>query len=347
MVEETSKKVRKIITELYQKKDTTQFTNLIEGTRVPQNATLVSMDVTSLYTNIPQEEVITTICHAYDTFYTATPPIPTHYLREMLRLILQENSFQFNGKDFLQTHGTAMGTKTAVSFANIFMAKIETAIIDQHSTRPLLWKRYIDDVFSLWDTNREEINNFIEHANNYHPTIKFTADISDKEIIFLDTCIYKGARFEKESILDTHTYFKPTETFQYTHFKTCHPPRVKKGFVKGKGLRLRTISSEETFIENIRIFKLHLRATGYPNNLIDKTLSEVKFSDRKKALKDNTRVQKEILPFVTQYNPSVPNLKHILMEKWHVIESQPKLQEMFKEPPIISYERHFIKRYTG
>ena len=95
----------------------------------------------------------------------------------MLRLILQETSFQFNGKDFLQTHGTAMGTKTAVSFANIFMAKIETAIIDQHSTKPLLWKRYIDDVFSLWDTNREEINNFIERANNYHPTIKFTADI--------------------------------------------------------------------------------------------------------------------------------------------------------------------------
>ena len=53
----------------------------------------------------------------------------------MLRLTLQETSFQFNGKDFLQTHGTAMGTKTAVSFANIFMAKIETAIIDQHSTK--------------------------------------------------------------------------------------------------------------------------------------------------------------------------------------------------------------------
>ena len=126
-----------------------------------------------------------TICHAYDTFYTTTPPIPTHYLREMLRLILQENFFRFNGKDFLQTHGTAMGTKTAASFANIFMAKIETAIIDQQSTKPLIWKRYIDDVFSLWDTNREEINNFIKHANNYHPTIKFTADISDKEISFL------------------------------------------------------------------------------------------------------------------------------------------------------------------
>ena len=113
-------------------------------------------------------------------------------------------------------------------------------------------------------------------SNNYHPTIKFTADISDKEIIFLDTCIYKGARFEKESILDTRTYFKPTETFQYTHFKSCHPPGVKKGFVKGEGLRLlRTNSSQETFVENIRIFKLRLRARGYPNNFIDKTLSEV------------------------------------------------------------------------
>ena len=122
-----------------------------------------------------------------------------------------------------------------------------------------------------------------------------TIDISDKEIIFLDRCIYKGARFKKESILDTRTYFKPTETFQYTHFKSCHPPGVKKGFVKGEGLRLlRTNSSEETFVENIRIFKLRLRARGYPNNHIDKTLSEVKFSDRKKTLKDNTRVQKEI-----------------------------------------------------
>ena len=101
------------------------------------------------------------------------------------------------------------------------------------------------------------------------------------------------------------------------------------GSVNGLSLLIyHTNSSEETFVENIRIFKLRLRTRGYPNNLIDKTLSEVKFSDRKKALKDNTRVQNEILPFVTQYNPSAPNLKYILMEKWHLIESQPKLSQL-------------------
>jgi len=68
---------------------------------------------------------------------------------EMLGLILKENSFQFNGENYLQTHGTAMGTKMAVSFANIFMAEIERKSILQSDTKPREWKRYVDDVFSL------------------------------------------------------------------------------------------------------------------------------------------------------------------------------------------------------
>ena len=49
----------------------------------------------------------------------------------MPSLILKVNSFQFNGKDYLQTHGTAMVTKMAVAFANIFMASIEKEILRQ------------------------------------------------------------------------------------------------------------------------------------------------------------------------------------------------------------------------
>jgi len=55
------------------------------------------------------------------------PSIPTRLLQRTLRrLILAENSFQFNGKNYLEIHGTAMGTKMVVAFANIFMAKVET-----------------------------------------------------------------------------------------------------------------------------------------------------------------------------------------------------------------------------
>ena len=82
-----------------------------------------------------------------------------------------------------------MGTKMAVSFANIFMAAVETEIISRSATKPLTWKRYIDDVFSLWNVCKNEIQTFIELANNYHATIEFTAEISDIKITFLDTCI--------------------------------------------------------------------------------------------------------------------------------------------------------------
>ena len=214
-------------------KDTTDFINFIEKTKLPQNVILASMDVTSLCTNIPQEEGITTVCHAYEAFYIETPPIPTRYLREMLILILQENSFRFNGSDYLQTHGTAMGTKMAVAFANIFMAKIERQILRQSNKKPLVWKRYIDEVFSLWNTSTDKIEEFLEKANSFHPTIKFTAEISETEITFLDTKVYKGEIFHKESILDVQTHYKPTETFQFTNFYSCHPPGVTKGFIKG------------------------------------------------------------------------------------------------------------------
>ena len=82
--------------------------------------------VTSLFTSqYHKTKILKSVCRAYTkNFYN--PPSPKHYMRQMLRLILKENSFQFNGKLYLQTHRTAMGTKTAVSSANIFMSYIET-----------------------------------------------------------------------------------------------------------------------------------------------------------------------------------------------------------------------------
>ena len=50
-------------------------------------------------------------------------------------------------------------------------------------------------------------------------------------------------------------------------------------------------------------------------------------------------MRKKILPFVTTYHPALPNLKNILMSKWHLIQDQPLLREIYNEPPIISYKR--------
>ena len=147
-----------------------------------------------------------------------------------------------------------MGTKMAVAFANIFVASIEKEILRQSVNKPLTWKIFIDDVFCLWDTNKEKTEHFIEQANSYHPTVKFTAEVSQLETTFLDTTVYKGERFEEESILDVRTHI----TNLLKHFSTqtttvATQQAIKKGFVKGEALRLlRTNSSKVVFGENIK-----------------------------------------------------------------------------------------------
>ena len=192
----------------------------------------------------------------------------------------------------------------------------------------------------MWRTERKEIDEFIALASRQHPSIKFTAEISDKEINFLDTTVYKGERFHNQGILDICTHFKHTENFQYRHFSSCNPQEVREGLIKGEALRLlRTNSSAKSFYENIYNFKKRLRARGYPHNLIEKITSEVKFTERKSALQKNNEVRKKILPFVTTYHPALQNLKNILMSKWHLIQDQPLLREIYNELPIISYKR--------
>ena len=143
-----------------------------------------------------------------------------------------------------------------------------------------------------------------------------------------------------ESILDIKMHFKATETFQYTHFSSSHPAGVKKGFINGEALRLlRTNSSETTFKTALSNFKTHLKERGFPETLISTTLAEIRFEDRKLALQQRRKQNLRIVPFVTQYHPSVPNLKQILMQKWHLIQQQPLLNKIFKDPPMVAYKR--------
>ena len=163
----------------------------------------------------------------------------------------------------------------------------------QSAKQPLFWERFIRDIFNLWDTNEAYIQVFIEKSNSYHPTIKFTDEVSENETTFLDTTVYNGERFENESILNARSHFKPTETFQCTHFNSSHPPGVKKGFFKGEALTLlRTNSSRVTFTDNIKTFKTCLISRVYPKKLVEKILSEGNYADRKAAVTQKQNAQK-------------------------------------------------------
>ena len=85
-----------------------------------------------------------------------------------------------------------MGTPMVPSYANIFIAALETKMLlnAPNGFIPLEWIRYIDDIFAVWPHGLESLMEFLSHINHFHPTIKFGYEYSDKSVHFLDTTIY-------------------------------------------------------------------------------------------------------------------------------------------------------------
>jgi hypothetical protein len=83
---------------------------------------------------------------------------PTECLVEMLPLVLKKKHFSFDGNHYLQINGTAMGTKMAPSYANIFMGDLEERLLLSSLKQPLSWFRFIDDVDMKWIHSDKELH---------------------------------------------------------------------------------------------------------------------------------------------------------------------------------------------
>ena len=102
-------------------RDTQDFiTKLKSLGQIPEGAILCTLDVSLLYTNIPNQEGILAVEEKLRSDPSKTPI--TKFILDLLSLVLHNMNFEFNGEHYLQTGGTAMGTSVAPNYANLFMA---------------------------------------------------------------------------------------------------------------------------------------------------------------------------------------------------------------------------------
>ena len=170
------------------------FEELNEGGTLPADAKPVTIDLKSMYTNIPIEEGIAAFEEELEN--REDKSIPTDFYIKLLRLVLECNIFEFDREFYIQLLGTAMGTRVAPTYANLFMAKLEKIMLDtcDHSLKEFLicWKRYIDDIFLIWCGTYEDLERFHNHLNSVHPTMKFDQiehNKSENSCNFLDLTI--------------------------------------------------------------------------------------------------------------------------------------------------------------
>jgi hypothetical protein len=139
-------------------KDTSDFINKLQAIgKLPPNSILVTFDVTSLYTNIPNQDGI----HAAKCALNKLRPQPglrpsNNSLVQLMEFVLTKNNFQFNGEHYLQIGGTSMGTRMAPNFADLYMAYFEALFVYTYGTQPLVWVRYLD--FYLFFCSEQHIS---------------------------------------------------------------------------------------------------------------------------------------------------------------------------------------------
>ena len=80
-----------------------------------------------LYPHIPHDEGLDAIRHALNG--RENQEIPTSLIVDLAELVLKNNNFEFNGNHYLQTLGTAIGTKMVPAYANLFLDRLERTLI--------------------------------------------------------------------------------------------------------------------------------------------------------------------------------------------------------------------------
>jgi hypothetical protein len=69
---------------------------------------------------------------------------------------------------------------------NICPYILQLAELPNKPDKPL---RYIDDGFFYWTTGLDNLNRFMTYINDQHNTIKFSFEMSQVDILFLNTLV--------------------------------------------------------------------------------------------------------------------------------------------------------------
>ena len=320
----------------------------------------MTLDVTSLYTNIPIPEAKRAAAKALHNLRGCNNIPSNQHLLQLLDLILKLNIFTFSTGTqilyFLQIIGIAMGTKAAVAIANIFMFYFEDTHIFQNGNvlKPILYKRFIDDIFMIWTHSRLELEEFINHLNSVHPTIKFTANISDTNLEFLDTRVIL-----EDGSLRTEMFIKPTNSLSYLLRTSYHPRHIFNSLPYGEFLRTRRNCSDLTSFE-VHAKTIHeaFLKRGYEKTLLDSALEKARQKDRSTLLEKyndpdwlnqaflttqnqpTQTTETSTFYFITKYHDAVKPVQTLIRDNWDLLGKSPETEHLFESKLITGYRRN-------
>lgn len=300
------------------------------------------MDVKSLYTVIPNTDGLSALKHFLDQRPTQNPPTTT--LLRLAELVLTTNGFSFDGKYYVQVGGVAMGSKLGPSYACLFVGYQEYLISQQYEGPfPHLIKRYIDDIVGATSLPLHQLQDFIDFVCNFHPSLKFTFEITETPLPFLDILLSIS-----DDSISISIYYKDTDAQSFLNYSSSHPIKTKNSIPFSQFLRLRKLCSKDPdFKEKAKEMSSFFVNNGYPSKVINDALQNVLNIPRQEAMKNRRNNQaSERIPFTLTYHPLAIPIKNIIYKNYGILSSNAKTRDIFSAPPLMAYRRDSNPRDT-
>ncbi|XP_069506974.1 uncharacterized protein [Ambystoma mexicanum] len=302
--------------------DTTDAIKHLEGFPFNHDSDiLMTLDVESLYSNIPQMESLKVMKDFLD-LRPGIQVVPTEILIDLLEIALSRNYFRFKSTYYLQVKGTAMGAAFAPNYATLFMWNFENwcilSDINPYRDAIKLYKRYIDDIIIIWDKTKADHLLFLPWLNAMDTNLKFTMSANSTSLPFLDLLIKNS-----EGHITVDLYRKETDRNTILRFDSFHPESLRKSIPYSQFLRARRNCTKiEDYKIQANIIEDRLHQRGYPKYLLRQARKRARFQHRDILLEKHSRedITKERLVCAITFNTFHHKIKQSIMKHWHLLQ---------------------------
>ncbi|XP_068201750.1 uncharacterized protein [Palaemon carinicauda] len=245
---------------------------------------IASMDVESLFTNVPMDETIDLITdRVYRDDSTPTMNISEPPLRTLLAICTKRAPFTTHrGHTYLQKDGVAMGSPLGVLFANFYKGVVEERVFSRVEC-PFLYFRYIEDTFvkaGLSDEIETLRRTFEDHSHVqkevrkavdkwYEPAPAERPDSSNNIKLFYKGHMYPNYLQDEKAmkeIIKNNVF--PTEDTKKLDFIKYYQTTKTKSLI----MRNNPAPPEQDFLKKTNIiYAYQCPFRGCPGNYIGKT----------------------------------------------------------------------------
>ncbi|XP_041446981.1 uncharacterized protein LOC121403153 [Xenopus laevis] len=235
-----------------------------------------------------------------------------------------------------------MGAAVAPSFANLFVHRLEKVFFlsDEYKDNIVLYQRYVDDILIIWKGQVSLFQEMVNKANLMHSTIKFTSEVSNLSINFLDVKITKTGEG-----LSTELFRKPTDRNSLLHSSSFHNPKCIAAIPKGQFLRARRIASDDfKYWDAANSLSKRFKEKGYNPRKLNEIARDVSFIPRDQLL--STKITQKLdnkknerIPFVSKYSNQSDQIEKVIKRFWPILQQDKILKHHCSNPPLFSYKR--------